>query len=62
MPQQRVEPPGADAAVAIRPDGIMVAAVSGSCFGLALYIRLSYAASGADLTKAIGRISLTTRE
>ena len=39
-----------------------VAVVPGSCFGLAPHIRLSYAASEADLIEAIGRISVAARE
>jgi aspartate aminotransferase len=39
-----------------------VAVVPGSCFGLAPFIRLSYAASEADLIEAIGRISVAARE
>ena len=39
-----------------------VAIVPGSCFGLAPYIRLSYAASEADLIEAIRRISTAARE
>jgi len=39
-----------------------VAVVPGSCFGLAPYIRLSYAASEADLIEAIGRISVAAME
>jgi aspartate aminotransferase len=38
-----------------------VAVVPGSCFGLAPYIRLSYAASEADLIEAIGRIAAAAR-
>jgi aspartate aminotransferase len=39
-----------------------VAVIPGSCFGLAPYIRLSYAASEADLIEAIGRIAAAARE
>ena len=39
-----------------------VAVVPGSCFGLAPYIRLSYAASEANLIEAIGRIAVAARE
>lgn len=39
-----------------------VAVVPGSCFGLAPYIRLSYAASEANLIEAIGRISAAAME
>jgi aspartate aminotransferase len=39
-----------------------VAVVPGSCFGLAPYIRLSYAASEANLIEAIGRIAAAARE
>ena len=39
-----------------------VAVVPGSCFGLAPYIRLSYAASEANLIEAIGRMAAAVRE
>jgi aspartate aminotransferase len=39
-----------------------VAVVPGSCFGLAPYIRLSYAASEANLIEAIGRMAAAARE
>jgi aspartate aminotransferase len=39
-----------------------VAIVPGSCFGLAPYIRLSYAASEADLIEAIRRIAAAAKE
>ena len=38
-------------------DAVDVAVVPGSCFGLAPYFRISYAASDADLDEACGRIA-----
>jgi aspartate aminotransferase len=39
-----------------------VAVVPGNCFGLAPYFRLSYAASEANLTEAMGRMAIAARE
>jgi aspartate aminotransferase len=35
--------------------------VPGSCFGLAPYFRISYAASEANLVEATGRIAIAAR-